>query len=397
VVIAQCGANIGRLNHNLETTGRAFKTSGIGNGQSIAGATSGNTHGSAVRFGSTPDYLVGLQLVTGSGKSIWLERASRRVLTDQFAVKIGATLIADDALFAAAQVSFGAFGVITAVAFESVPIYHLEFPERRLVTKAQLGVELAQLAQISNSDETQPYHFEFVFNPYNNKVAVAAAKRIPYLHHIEPTGPPYQSQRFSADYAGFVPAPEAPAWALLFPIPGIIANWQWDWYLENALLRKWTGTPGQLFDATSQRLKGVTESAFAVSIDDAIATMGIISKVVKSEGTPSICQARVVHPTSAMIGFTCHTPKTVVFELAMRRGGQHVSFEGTLKAALQKAKIPYTFHWSKNSGLTRQDLDHMYGAAKVNAWIAARKKIFGNDASLMKVFDNDHLRRGGLA
>lgn len=398
LMIAQCGASIGSLNDRLEAGRRAFKTSGIGNGQSIAGATAGNTHGSAVRFGSTPDYLVGIQLVIGRGKSIWLERASQRVLADRFATDLGATLIADDEIFAATQVSFGAFGVIAAVAFEAAPIYHLDFTARRHVTEAQLATELRSLAQVANSDDTQPYHYEFVFNPYDkNQLVVAAAKKVPYSGHIVPKGPPYQSPRFSTDGAGLIPSGNLPAWVLKLPIPEQIAKWQWGWYLENALLQEWKGTPGQVFDATAQGFTGVTETAFAVSIDRAMATMGIISRVVTSEKIPSMCQARVVHPTNALLGFTRHAPKTVVFELAMAKGGQHARFETALKTALRMANIPYTFHWSKNSGLTRLDLEHMYGKTDVERWMAARDQIFGGDRGLKGVFDNDHLRRGGLA
>ena len=81
LVVCQCGQSIGELNADLEwaknsSIRRALKTSGIGNGQTVAGAVSGSTHGSALRFGSTPDFLVGIQLVTGRRKSLWLERAS---------------------------------------------------------------------------------------------------------------------------------------------------------------------------------------------------------------------------------------------------------------------------------------------------------------------------------
>ena len=74
LVIAQGGVSIGELNVYLEVTApgglrRALKTSGIGAGQTIAGAISGNTHGSAINFGATPDFVVALQFVTGSGKS----------------------------------------------------------------------------------------------------------------------------------------------------------------------------------------------------------------------------------------------------------------------------------------------------------------------------------------
>ena len=107
---------------------RALKAAGIGNGQTIAGAVSGNTHGSQINFGAMPDFVVGLHIATGSGQTLWIEKASKPVLNEEFAAKIGAELIRDDDIFNAAVVSFGTFGIIAAVAVETAPIYQLEFP-----------------------------------------------------------------------------------------------------------------------------------------------------------------------------------------------------------------------------------------------------------------------------
>ena len=39
----------------------------------------------------------------------------------------------------------------------------------------------------------------------------------------------------------------------------------------------------------------------------------------------------------------------------------------------------------------------MYGAPKIASWKAARQVVFGNDATLMPVFDTDVIVRAGLA
>ena len=54
-------------------------------------------------------------------------------------------------------------------------------------------------------------------------------------------------------------------------------------------------------------------------------------------------------------------------------------------------------HWSKNSGIDPEKLDYMYGAAKIASWKAARRTVFGNDATLMKTFETDAMARAGLA
>jgi hypothetical protein len=76
---------------------------------------------------------------------------------------------------------------------------------------------------------------------------------------------------------------------------------------------------------------------------------------------------------------------------------RYAEFESQLDAAFRQAGICYTMHWSKNSGIDPDKLDYMYGAAKVTSWKAARQRVFGNDATLMKVFESDALAAAGLA
>src|SRR3954471_3325168 len=134
VVLAQAGMQIAELNAYLEllprkdADRRAIQAAGIGNGQTVAGSVSGNTHGAQITFGAMPDFVAGLHIATGSGKTLWIERASKPVLNAEFAGKIGAELVRDDDIFNAAVVSFGTFGIITAMAVETVPIYQLDFP-----------------------------------------------------------------------------------------------------------------------------------------------------------------------------------------------------------------------------------------------------------------------------
>jgi hypothetical protein len=54
-------------------------------------------------------------------------------------------------------------------------------------------------------------------------------------------------------------------------------------------------------------------------------------------------------------------------------------------------------HWSKNSGLDPDKVAYMYDAENIASWKAATGKVFGNDSSLMKLFENDALREAGLA
>jgi FAD/FMN-containing dehydrogenase len=403
LIVAQCGMSMGELNIYLEigehsNKRRALKTAGIGAGQTVAGAFSGNTHGAAVKFGATPDFVVGIQLVTGTGKPLWLERASYPVMNETFVANIGAELLRDDDVFNAALVSFGAFGIITAVAIETDPIYHLDFAPVQEVPHATINQHMFDASTLAKDDPNGPYHLEFVFNPYDkDKTALLATAN-------------------KVDFDGDRPAPELPVWIvrnqagyslgdrslrMALDIPLVPAKWktsiQYSLYRKRAILGDLRATPGQVFTATISYFEGFTESALAISIDDVPKMFEIATRVVKRLGIAAISQVRVVHPTEALLGFTHLGPKSVVFEFGLGTGRGFPRFEKALTDALKAENVRYAFHWSKNSGLTPDDVVHMYGQDRLDRWLAARDRVFNHDASLMKVFDNAHLLRTGLA
>jgi len=399
VVLAQCGISVGELNIHLEVTAtsgfrRALKTAGIGAGQTIVGAISGNTHGSAINFGAMPDFIVGLQIVTGSGQSLWIERKSRPVLNDEFVTKLGAKRIRDDDVFNAAIVSFGAFGVITAVAIETDPIYQLEFPP---IAEMSHDALKHKLDHFDFNDPVGLHHFEFAFDPYNRseRAIVTQATKVEY----EPGHPRPTPVWIVRNDQGFALGDKAPTAFFGFPLitPRQKTALQFKQYRKLAMLGEIRGTPGQLFTATISYFEGNTESAFGVSISDAARTMAISSRVVKRMKLPAMAQVRIVHPSMALLSFTYRGPKTVIFEFGMAHNDKYKVFEDTLAAELSAAGIPYAFHWSKNSGIDPPRLQAMYGADRITKWRNARKEVFENDSALMKVFENDHLVRAGLS
>jgi hypothetical protein len=290
-------------------------------------------------------------------------------------------------------VSFGSFGIIAAVAVETDPIYHLQFPPAGRVSQRQLERRLLKLANVDNSDASAPYHFEFIFNPYDREVIlVAEASRIPFGGDL-PTPKP----RWLIGSNCLTPGDHVPA-AILehLRLPRQIAHFQFGWYLKNALLENVTGPPGQLFSASISHFERTVESAFAVSISDASRVVDISGDVVVRLGVPSISQVRLVHPTESMLGFTNHKPKTAIFEFAMANNERFPEFERTLRKELSDAAVAYTFHWSKNSGLDEAEVIRMYGAQGVNKWRAARDRVFDGNAELKEVFNSRQLERAGL-
>ena len=179
--------------------------------------------------------------------------------------------------------------------------------------------------------------------------------------------------------------------------PGLITGFEFKQYRNIALLNNVRGTPGQIYTSSIYYLEGYIESACGVSIRDAPATIEIASQVARDARIPSIYQVRLCRASNATLGFTQHEPITAVFELGMIHDKRFPEFERRLDEAFRKAGIRYTMHWSKNSGIHPDKLEYMYGAAKIASWKAARQAVFGNDATLMKLFETDAMVEAGLA
>jgi hypothetical protein len=400
VVLAQAGMQIAELNAYLElmpqddAKRRALKAAGIGNGQTIAGAVSGNTHGSQINFGAMPDFVVGLHIATGSGRTLWIEKASKPVLNAEFAAKINADLIRDDEIFNAAVVSFGTFGIIAALALETAPIYQLDFPAIGDIHHDDLK---AKLTEFGNADPPDLEHYEFIFDPHSrDQMAMEAGAPRVSFQPGHPTPVPRWIIRDKNGYAPGINILRALGVFRFLP-PRIPTRFQFKQYRKLALLNSVRGSPAQLYTSSIYYLEGYTESAFGVAVKDAPAMIDILSQVARELRLPSISQVRLVHRSKATLGFTQHEPKTAVFEVGLINDDRFPELERRMDAALREAGIRFTMHWSKNSGIDPQKLDYMYGAAKIARWKAARQAVFDNDATLMQMFENDAMVRAGLA
>ena len=401
VVLAQGGMQIAELSAYLElipqkdADRRAIQAAGIGNGQTIAGSVSGNTHGSQITYGAMPDFVCGLHLATGVGQSLWIERKSKPVVNADFVAKLGAKLIRDDDIFNAAVVSFGTFGIIAAMAVETAPIYQLDFTPVVDISYADLK---KKLTGYHTTPPENLYHYEFIFDPHSKK-QMAMEANAPKVRY-QPGLPTPKPRWILRDKNGF--APGINVLNILgvlrsFLPPGLMTGFQYKQYRKIALLNSVRGTPGQIYTSSIYYLEGYVESAFAVRILDAPATIDIASEVARASRLPSVSQVRICKGSTGTLAFTQHQPITAVFEYGMINDGRFPEFEARLDEAFRKAGIRYTLHWSKNSGLTPAKLDYMYGAEKIASWKAARRAVFGNDQELMKLFETDTMVEAGLA
>lgn len=402
LVVAQAGMQIAELNTFLELLPRvlahrrAIQAAGIGNGQTVAGSVSGNTHGSQLTYGAMPDFVVGLHIATGSGQTLWIERASKPVLNEDFVQRIGARLIRDDDIFNAAVVSFGTFGIIVAMAIETAPIYQLLFPPIKDISYADLKEKLNGFG--AGTIPNDLYHYEFIFDPFTKKQMAmeASATKVPY----QPCVPTPKPRWIIRDKNGFAPGINIlKLLGMLRAIipPCVLTRIEYKRYRDNALLDNVRGSPGQIYTSSIYYLEGYIESAWAVSVKDAAAAIDIASKASQAQRLPSVYQVRVCKASTGTLAFTQHEPMAAVFEVGMIHDERFPAYERCLDEEFRRAGIRYTLHWSKNSGIDPTKLKYMYGDAKVASWQAARRSVFGGDAKLMRLFETDAMVEAGLA
>ncbi|HEV7589933.1 MAG TPA: FAD-binding protein [Longimicrobium sp.] len=390
---AQCGCSIQQLNTSLRAEGRSLRTVGASNGQTIAGALSTGTHGSALDVGTIPDYVVGLHLVVGPNRHVWLERASRPVMNDDFAARLNAEPVRDDELFAAALVSFGSFGLIHGVMIETDPVFLLRMFRRHMPLDAGLRHALDSLdfsrVQLPRGAE-RPYHFQVVVNPYSlaNGVHVTTMYRGPFRAGYPP--PPDV-------FGGFGPGDDAISFVGLITdkvpavIPAVASNVLAQAYKD---VEDVQGTIGEIFSNTTTRGKA-NSTAIGLPLARATEVMDLALELNRTRGPfASLVAFRFVKATGATLGWQRFAPATCILELDAPLSGRTRTLYELMWKALDDRQIPHTFHWGKQHALDAAGVRRAYGAA-ANRWVAARERLL--DAPARATFTNAYLQQLGLA
>jgi FAD/FMN-containing dehydrogenase len=390
---AQCGCSILQLNASLRMEGRSLRTVGASNGQTIAGAMSTGTHGAALEVGAIPDYVVGLHLVVGPNRHVWLERASRPVMKDDFAARLQAEVVRDDELFGAALVSFGSFGFIHGVMIETDPIFLLRMFRRRMPLDDGLRHALNTLdfsrVQLPQG-AARPYHFQVVVNPYSlaNGVHVTTMYREPFRPDYTPPGDAF---------GGFGPGDDALSFVGLITdkVPGVIPA-----VATNILAQAYRdienveGTIGEIFSNSTTRGKA-NATSIGLPLARATEVMDLALELNRASGPfASLVAFRFVKATAATLGWQRFGPSTCILELDAPLSDRTRRLYQLMWTALLDRRIPHTFHWGKQHGLDAAGVRQAYGAAAVR-WVAARERLL--DAPARATFTNAYLQQLGLA
>jgi len=392
LVFAQCGTSVAELNITLESNGLALPTSGASNGQTICGAISTGTHGSARRVGSMQDYMLGLHVLAEDGHNYWIEPASKPIVSDEFCHHLGATLIRDDRLFRAAVVGFGSFGIIHAVLFEATPIYLLDVRSLRMDWPEAVGAAstLDTSALRLPDPGTEPFHLDFALNPYRagrgqRGALVTAMYKRPFGEHRKRPAKDGKlvtgidmlgiGGRFATVMPGAIPA-------------GVSAMFEGVVKARSGMVM---GTHGEVFGDTE--LVGKSLSAeIGVDLRDTRAAMETLLAVAHDHPFPGMFGMRYVQKSSALLAFT-RFETTCTIEMTGAGSKRTVDFYDRAWAALDARKIPYTQHWGKVHNISSKNIRQRWGGA-VDEWLEARRGILSPAGRAM--FSNDLLSGCGL-
>lgn len=396
IILAQCGTSIADLNSYLRSKSLALRTCGASNGQTIAGAIATGTHGAALRHGAMEDFVVGLHIINSANESVWLERASYPVVADSVPDLVHARLIRNDALFNAALVSFGSFGVVHGVLFEADPLFYLQVWRKRLTIDqstwdAIRDQRFAPLGLPGSDNGREPDHFQIVINPNEgtDKGLITVMYRVP----APPPGskPPEAGSRWtqgdSALEAIGIISDRFPV--LTVPLSVALTK------IGATEVDNICGEPGQIFKDTTTRGKAAG-AAMAVPAGRAKEAIDIAKKHAIRTGAPALLAVRLVKSTQATLGFTRFAPVSAVIDLDCAQSSRQRDFFQAVWAEYDAAGLPFVPHWGKLNDLDSSKVRARYGPATVQSWVDARRELLPT-SEIRRVFANDFTDHLGLS
>jgi len=392
LLFVQSGNGIWEMEAYLKKNGLALKGCGASNGQTLAGALSTGTHGSAFNFGATQDYVVGIHLIVSAERHVYLERKSYPVVSDAFIKDIGAELLQDDDLFNAALVSFGAFGFMHGFLIETEPIYLLECYRQRMPMDKSL-THVMETLDFSNialpGGKEVPYHFGVLVNPYDvdGGAFVTTMYKRPYTTGYQPP---------QNNTAGIGPGDDAPLFIgkLTQVLPSLVPTLVTRLINTNyAPYPQQLGTLAEIFDNTDAYGK-VLSAAIGMPLDQVTKVYQLAMDLNKAKGPfVGVLSFRFAKKSGATLAFTRYAPITCILELDSVFSQETYDFYTAFWNELDRQKIPYTCHWGKINGLNTQRMKNAYGTS-LEAWLAARNTLLTQP--YQAIFNNDQMTQWGI-
>ncbi len=404
----QCGNTIIRINDYLEKESqpaKSLRASGGSNGQTIVGAFSTGTHGASIKFGALSEMVVGLHIVTGPDRHVYIERASRKITSDTFHQKVGAEVIFDDDLFNAALVSFGSFGIIHGVLLEVEDKFLLKQNLKRIPFDDALDQAVTQgnfnaIQHHMDFPVNSLYHFELAINPHDfafNNVSKGTYLRVMSKIGVEPYDPIVVTEEYSYgdDTLGLIQkvldgVEKAAGFLNRLLIPKLV-NVLFKVAYDRPELA--TGTIGETFNATKFRGQ-LLSAAFGLDRKDVKKVIELCLQTNDTIKLAGVMAFRFVKGTEATLGFT-RWPNSCVLELDGAEAAVNYEFMKALVAKLDAQNIEFTLHWGKiNRILDKSRVLKMYSEESVSNWKMQRSRIMNE--KVQRIFNNEFMESCGL-
>lgn len=384
LLLCQCGTTIHAINQYLERKrGRSLVSVGASNGQTIVGAMSTGTHGSAFRHGAIQSQVVAIQLLTVDGKNLWIERPGEKIVRDEFAQSLGATAERRDDLFDAALVSLGMLGVIHAVVIRSQPLFLLsasqfEHPRDGSLKDAMETLDLTHLTippTVQPDGDAKEYFFQLVVNPYDPD----GPARVKVMYDIG-----WPDDDYEIDYS------QQGKWGVAFDLPGFVGGMLDSveeltpavvsamFKRELPLFDQKKGTVGQTFNFTSP-LSRTVGAALAVPAADGPRALELALEAHREAGPAPVGYAcRFVQQTRGYLSFTRFDPTCVIDIDGLVSQNTETVMEA-VRTAFDAHGIDYTQHWGKFHDYRQGRLERSYGA-DLEAFLGVRRELLPTEA-----------------
>jgi FAD/FMN-containing dehydrogenase len=405
----QCGVMVKDLNEKLQKKNLALSTSGASDGQTLVGAVSTGTHGSAHEVGAMQDYVKGIHLVTGPGKHVFIQReGDHEVITKDFCDWLGgAELINDDEMFYSALVGFGSFGIVHALLIEVEPLYLLKRVVKNLnFSEVKNAICTLDMSGLGLPGDELPFHFEITLNPWYQKDSDKGAfVRTYYKHTYDQVLKNTYLTKDKCDPSG-----EVAEW-LFTHIPDFIESSAIPFFLQGKLEKeylkpaqddnKYMRFPGAFFSSDCSdaptSLDKVSGTSFEISvpfshIEDAL---NLILNETEAHVFGAALAFRYVKSSSATLAFTGNFENNtnekfsdIVVTIEMPGGQNSLSKEAhkAIFKAFDNSDIPHRYHWGQDFPINNKWVIKSYGKAKVNLWMRKRSELLGEKGC--KMFSN---------
>ena len=407
----ECGNTIKEISEYIDKFGKSIKASGASNGQTIAGCISTGVHGAGLDAGAVQDYVVGLNLITGTNPEdiVYIERASKPALSDAFAAQLNAKVIRDDAIFNAALVSLGSFGFIHGVVIEAEDQFLLrryirKIPKEQALSLADTmnfkdGPVIIPEEVDENGKPNRPYHYKVFVNQYSKEtdyIVEFMYKKKFFTPYPDPF-PVIKESMYKEVIWLFVQIAEK----LPKAIPKLVKALEKTVLPVKDIERVVTGKLYEIF--WDSEYKGPAFAiSFGVDHKDSSKVLDLLANLTVDKGpVPGIFAMRFVNQTQATLGFT-KFPITCMIEIdgLIWEGNRKIisldDYARLMIEALQANNIDFTIHWGKNAHWEQEGLlECMFDENAIQQWKDARNTLLSEQ--MKKVFSNKFVDVLGLS